>query len=70
MACIYKAQQESAVKGITKFNVESHIGHLRELKKHEDEIRKVRQELETQVQMHNMSKLIGLEKLKDTPEKL
>jgi hypothetical protein len=62
VVCIYRAQQESAVKGITKVNVESLIGHLRELKEHEDEIRKVRQELETQVQIYNMSKLIGLEK--------
>jgi hypothetical protein len=36
------------------------MDHLRELKAHEDEIRKVRQELETQVQRYKMRKIISM----------
>ncbi len=61
VACTFKARQESASEVITDINVESLMDHLLELKSHEDEIRKVRQELETQVQRYKMHKLIASE---------
>jgi hypothetical protein len=61
VVCYSKAEQESVSEEISNFNVELLMDHLRELKAHEDEIRKVRQELETQVQRHWMHKRIALE---------
>jgi len=58
--CTSKAQQESASEDITNINVELLMDHLWELKAHEDEIRKVRQELETQVQRYKMRKIISM----------
>ena len=59
--CYSKAQQDSTLEEITNNNVELLMDHLRELKAHEYEIRKVRQELETQLQKYKMKKLITLE---------
>ena len=60
VVCTSKAQRESASEEITNINVELLMDHLRELKAHEDEIRKVRQELETQVQRYKMRKIISM----------
>ena len=60
VVCTSKAQQESASEDITNINVELLMDHLWELKAHEDEIRKVRQELETQVQRYRMRKIISM----------
>ena len=60
VVCTSKAQQESASEDITNINVELLMDHLWELKAHEDEIRKVRQELETQVQRYKMRKIISM----------
>ena len=38
------------------------MDHLRVLKEHEDEIKKIRQELEIQMQRYKINKLIELEK--------
>jgi hypothetical protein len=59
--CYPKAQQEITSEEITNNNIELLTDNLRELKAHEEEIRKVRQELETQLQRYKMKKLIALE---------
>ena len=59
-ACVNKAQRESAIKGITNVNIELYEAHLRELKSHEDEIRRVRQELETRLQRNKLRKIISM----------
>ena len=60
--CTSKAQQKYASEEITNNNVELLLDYLRVLKEHEDEIRKIRQELEIQMQKYKINKLIELEK--------
>jgi len=55
--CISKARQELLSKKVTDANIELLMDLVSEFKAHESEIRKIRQELETQVQRYKMNKL-------------
>ena len=55
--CTSKARQELSSKKVSDANIELLTDLVLEFKAHESEIRKIRQELETQVQRYKMNKL-------------
>lgn len=59
IVCTSKAQHEFTSVEITEIDIEILIDLLRELKAHENEIRKVRQELETQIQRYKIRKIMS-----------
>jgi len=56
-ACTSKAQQELLSKKVTDANIELLTDLVAEFKAHESEIRRIRQELETQIQRYKMNRL-------------